>query len=129
MMAVVEPWGGNLHQIVEEPFPSEFCFECGDMLRKDDYVHVHFGGMVIIHCKCSHAAEVEYADAPPVKSMPLRPNLYVFQHPVDPPPISIELPQPPYDAIDFELCTTHRPEPICACGKFVLDWRWELRAV
>lgn len=61
MAQTANKWGGRLHEIAKEPCPGIFCFECSAPLKKGDYVHIHFGGMVIIHRKCAHD-DIEYAD-------------------------------------------------------------------
>lgn len=56
-------WGGKLHRVIEDNCGP--CFECGGWLRAGEYVHVHFGGLVVIHCRCAHGCCMckEIADA------------------------------------------------------------------
>ncbi len=51
-------WGGQIHRVIK--YNQGVCFECGGPLRIGEYIHTHFGGMVMIHCKCSHK-EIEIA--------------------------------------------------------------------
>ena len=46
---MTDPWGGKLHRVTKDNHSP--CFECGGPLLIGEYVHVHFGGMVIIHCR------------------------------------------------------------------------------
>ena len=45
-------WGGQIHRVIK--YNQGVCFECGGPLLVGEYVHAHFGDMVMIHCKCGH---------------------------------------------------------------------------
>ncbi len=49
------PWGGKLHRVNESY--RGMCSECGGWLMEGEFVHAHFGGMIIIHCRCACGEE------------------------------------------------------------------------
>ncbi len=55
-------WGGTLHRVTKANYSP--CFECGGPLRIGEYVHVHCGGMVIIHCRHVCGGEIQYESPP-----------------------------------------------------------------
>lgn len=50
-----DPWGGKLHRVNRSY--QAMCFECSDWLMEGEFVHAHFGGLVIIHCRCACGEE------------------------------------------------------------------------